>query len=483
MSELADQTRWMDGLAQAQLLADGDISAEELVTAAIERVEALNEPLNAVVIRWFDEALAAARSGAEAAGSFHGVPTLLKDLNAHEKGRVLTNANVVLRDTQPVSSFDSHVVARLRDSGAVTIGRSSSSEFGSVPVTETAAYGATRNPWDLDRTPGGSSGGAAAAVAAGIVPVAHASDGGGSIRIPASCCGLVGLKPSQGRISMGPDRQESGLAVDFAVTRSVRDTAALLDALSGPAVGDNVIAPPPDRPYIDEVGADPGRLRIGILDTRPGGQSVDAACADATRATAQLLESLGHIVEPAWPESLGDTSFAERFIALWAATRATGIASYGRMAGRELGEDDVEPVNWAMGEMAALLTSADLAESLAAIADFRRRTLGWWNDGWDLLLTPTVAEVPLPIGTLDEATGHPLAAMIRSGEFSPFTPPFNATGQPGISLPMWWNDDDVPIGVQLVADYGRDDLLIQVASQLETAQPWADRCPPVNGLG
>src|SRR3954465_4015863 len=267
MGSIATETRWMDATEQAALVRGGQVSAEELIDAAIERMESLDRGLNAVIIRWFDEARTAA--GQLPDGPFRGVPFLLKDLWAHYAGQPLTNGCKALKDALPRSATDTTLVGRFRAAGLNIAGRTNSPEFGSLPTTEPMAWGATHNPWNLDLSPGGSSGGSAAAVAAGMVPFAHASDGGGSIRIPASACGLVGLKPSQGRITLGPLRDESGLAGDTAATRTVRDTARLLDAVHGPGVGDTVIAPPPSRPYVEELGADPGRLRIGLLDHHP----------------------------------------------------------------------------------------------------------------------------------------------------------------------------------------------------------------------
>ena len=477
MGTLADDTRWMDATAQAELVANGEVSASELTEAAIERIEALDGPLNAVCLRWFDHARDLAASGDLADGPFRGVPFLLKDLWAAYAGQPLTNGNVALRDAMPISAEDTTIVSRFRSSGLVTLGRTASPELGSVPVTEPVAYGPTRNPWSNDHTPGGSSGGAAAAVASGMVPIAHASDGGGSIRIPASCCGLVGLKTSQGRITVGPARTESGLGVELCVSRSVRDTARLLDAVRGPGIGDTVIAPPPDRPYADEVGADPGRLRIGLLDHHPRGEFVHDDCVAAVRDAASLLESLGHDVEPGFPAPLADPSFTRRFMSMWGANMAIGLEGYAAALGRELTEDEVEPVNWAQAQFAAHVTSVDYAKSLAAVAEFRRKVQQWWADGFDLLLTPTLAEPPVRIGEHDPTPDDPMAGMKRAAAWVPFTPPFNATGQPGINVPLSWNADGLPVGIQLVAAYGREDVLIRVASQLEAAQPWAQRTP------
>lgn len=468
----------MDATAQAELVASGEVSAVELLDAAVARIETIDPALNAVVLRWFDAARELAASDELPDGPFRGVPFLLKDLWAHHAGQPLTNGNRALAAERPVSDADTTLVARYRAAGFVIAGRTNSPELGSLPVTEPVAYGPTRNPWDTSRTPGGSSGGSAAAVAAGLVPIAHASDGGGSIRIPASCCGLVGLKVSQGRITLGPTRSESNLGVEHCVSRTVRDTARLLDATHGPGIGDTVIAPAPAGSFLDEVGADPGRLRIGLLDHDPRGSEIDPACADAARSAARMLEGLGHDIESAWPDVLADTTMTARFMALWATNMATGIASMGAQIGRELTEDEVEPVNWAQAQYAGMFTAVQLADAQAATVEFRRAVQQWWADGWDLLLTPTCGEPPVPIGEHDPAPGDPMAGMRRAARFVPFTPAFNMSGQPAISLPLHWHDG-LPIGVQLVAAYGREDLLLRVASQLEASNPWADRRPPV----
>lgn len=477
MSSIADDTRWLDATDQAALVARGDASPTELLEAAIERIEAIDPQLNAVNIRWFDHARELA-AGDLPAGAFRGVPFLLKDLWAHFAGQTLSNGNVALRDAAPVSAADTTLVSRCRAAGLVIAGRTNSPEFGSLPATEPVAWGPTRNPWDTSRSPGGSSGGAAAAVAAGMVPIAHASDGGGSIRIPASACGLVGLKPSQGRITLGPQRDESNLGVELCVSRSVRDTAAFLDAVRGPGVGDTVIAPAPQRPYVGELGVDPGRLRIGLLDHRPLGGELHSDCVDATRAAAALLESLGHRVEPGFPAVLADADFPRRFAAQWATNMGVAVARIEATLGRPLAEHEVEPVDWAQAQYARHVNAVDFALSLAATVEFRRQAQGWWADH-DLLLTPTLGEPPVPIGTFANDPEHPMAPSMRAGQFVPFTPQWNATGQPAISLPLYWTADGLPVGVQLVAAYGREDVLLQVASQLEAAQPWGHRRPPI----
>ena len=492
MGTNADDTRWLDATAHAALIATREATATELVDASIERIERLDGDLNAVVMRWFERARHQAEafdelplSDTHRSAPFGGVPFLLKDLGCNVAGLPVTSGNRAARDEPPLATGDSNLTERFRDAGLITLGRTNSPEFGSLPVTEPEAYGPTRNPWNTGHTPGGSSGGAAAAVAAGMVPIAHASDGGGSIRIPASCCGLVGLKPSQGRVSMGPERDESGLSTQLCVSRSVRDTARMLDAVHGPGVGDSVIAPAPRRPYIDELGADPGRLRIGLLDRHPIDGDLHGDCVTAVRSAASLLEGLGHDVAPGHPPILEDGEFPRRFAAMWAALMAVGIDSLGQAIGRTLTADDDEQDNWAQREYASRLSAAQYATSLAAVGQYRRHVQRWWADGWDLLLTPTLSAPPLPIGGLygDQGDGvdpdNPMAPSIRAGRFVSFTPQFNASGQPAISLPLHWNDDGLPIGVQLVAAYGREDLLIQVASQLEAAAPWAERRPPV----
>lgn len=478
MSSLADQTRWMDAVDQAALVASGEVSASELVEAAIERIDRIDPALNAVTIRWFDDARATA-AGELPDGPFRGVPFLLKDLFAEFAGQPMSNGNIALKEARFCPDADSTLVSRHRAAGLVIAGRTNSPEVGSVPTTEPVAWGATRNPWDTTRTPGGSSGGAAAAVASGMVPFAHASDGGGSIRIPASCCGLVGLKPSQGRITLGPARDESGLSVQHCVSRTVRDSAALLDATLGPGVGDTVIAPASAGPYVEEVGMDPGRLRIGLLDHHPQGGVVDAECTAAAQNVATLLESLGHIVEPAWPKALEDKSSGATFGALWSANMGIHRRRFAEQIGRPLTDDEFEPMNRAQADFAAHFSAVDYALALSGAAQYRRAVQSWWYDGWDLLLTPTLGELPLTLGTLVNDPENPMAIMQRAGLFVPFTPPFNMSGQPAISLPLEWTDGGLPVGVQLVAAYGREDVLVRVASQLEQARPWAGRIPDV----
>jgi len=482
MSGLAEETRWMDATDQAALVARGEVTPGELLEAAIERIEQSNPSLNAVVIEWFEHARSVAADPGLPDGPFRGVPFLLKDLYTSFAGQTLSNGNVALKEAGKIDTADTTLVARFKAAGLVIAGRTNSPEMGSLPTTQPLAWGPTRNPWALDRIPGGSSGGAAAAVAVGMVPFANASDGGGSIRIPASCCGLVGLKPSQGRITVGPQRAEVGLGVELCVSRTVRDTARLLDAVRGPGVGDSVIAPTPRRPYVEELGAEPGRLRIGLLDVHPRGEFLHQDCVSAVRAAASMLEGLGHIVEPAWPACLADTTLVHKFMALWATQLAMAARGFSETLGREVTSDDIEPVNWVLIERAKEVSGVDYAAAQAAVYAFRRALQQWWADGWDLLLTPTVAEPPPPLTEFENDPEHPTAPMRRGGQFAAFTPPFNMSGQPAISLPLHRNTEGLPIGIQLAAAYGAEDVLIRVAAQLESAYPWEAARPDAKAL-
>ncbi len=361
------------------------------------------------------------------------------------------------------------------------MGKTNTPELGILPTTEPEAYGATRNPWDLSRSPGGSSGGSAAAVASGMVPVAHANDGGGSIRIPASACGLVGLKPTRQRTSAGPVAGDhmSGLSEELVVSRSVRDTAAVLDAVHGPGPGDPYAAPPPQRPYRDEVGAEPGPLRVGVttqplLDATP-----EAAVVEAARDAGQLLESLGHTVEEGGPGRLEGMDIVDTFLTRWMAGQASTLDQLGTIVGRPVGSEDVESLTWALAEEGRRRSAGLYLTAVAQHQVAARMIAGWFESGFDLWVTPTMGEPPTPLGAFDDAGPEPIRAIHRGVQTAAFTAILNATGQPGISLPLHWGDDGLPIGVQLVAPYGREDVLIRVAAQLERARPWADRVPPL----
>lgn len=469
VSDLSDQTRWLDATDQAALVASGQVNAVELVEAAIERIERLDPVINSVVMRWFDHARCTAAVELPP-GVFRGVPFLLKDWMASYAGQPMANGNRRLKEAALPARADSTLVARFRAAGLVTAGRTNSPEFAGQATTEPTAWGPTRNPWRTTHSAGGSSGGAAAAVAAGMVPVAHASDGGGSIRVPASCCGVVGLKPTQGRISAGPFGDESGPGVELCVSRTVRDTAAMLDAVHGPGVGDTVTAPAPSGSYLAELDTDPGPLRVGLLDHYPTGEPVHPDCATAVRDTARLLHELGHRLEVAYPAALADPHFGQEVRILRATGMGVMLASLAETLGRDVTEADVEPFTWALAELARTASAVDHARALAASTRFRRAVHTWWADGHDLLLTPTLGEPPAALGTL-------AGDWSMSAKYTAFTRHFNLTGQPAISLPLHQTADGLPIGVQLVAGYGRDDVLIRVAAQLERARPWAGRHP------
>ncbi len=468
----------LDATAQADLVRTGGASPLELVDAAVARIEKLNPQLNAVIHPFFDRARDRAAAGELPDGPFRGVPVLFKDLFCATEGDPYHEGMRYLKEAGYRSPRTDELARRYLAAGFAYLGRTNTPELGLVPTTEPDAYGASRNPWDASLTTGGSSGGSAAAVASGMVPVAHANDGGGSIRIPAACCGLVGLKPSRGRSSLSPttDPIVNPLVVELCVTRSVRDTAGVLDALHGAAPGDTVVAPPPSRPYVEEVGADPGRLRIGILTENPlGTGEVHADCVAAAEATARLLESLGHHVEIAHPEALSSPELVGHFTTMWCSGLPAVFASYAAQVGRPVTADDVEPLTWELAEMGRTTSAPALVAALGAAYAYTRSVSQWWDE-WDLLLTPTLAEPPVALGTFT-TPDDPLLGFMRAASFVPFTAPFNVTGQPAIQLPLHQNDAGLPIGVQLVAAFGREDLLLRVASQLEQALPWESRRP------
>ncbi len=475
MSELAR----LDATGQAQLVRDGEVSAAELVESAIGRVQAVNPELNAVITELFEKASATA-SGPLPDGPFKGVPMMLKDLACHSAGDPFHEGMAFLRRLRWTESEDQYLAGRFRDAGFVFLGKTNTPELGILPTTEPEAYGPTRNPWDLERSPGGSSGGSAAAVAAGLVPVAHANDGGGSIRIPASHCGLVGLKPSRGRVSLGPDFGDviSGLVAEHVVCRSVRDSAGVLDAICGTMPGDPYAAPDRRRPYSEELGTDPGRLRIGIMTTPPGGQfETHPDCIAAAQEVARMLEQLGHTVEQSHPAGVEDPEYIPSFLLRWTAGTAWSIKYWEGKTGRTIGSGDVEPSTWALAELGRSHSAADYLRAVEYHQRVTRRIADWWQQGFDLLLTPTTGEPATPLGTFAADTDNPVAPIMRSVPLAAFTAMFNTTGQPAISLPLHRTAEGLPVGAQLVASYGREDLLIAVAAQLEQAYPWAEHWP------
>ncbi|MGH9404899.1 MAG: amidase [Terriglobia bacterium] len=469
----------LDGLGQAELVRRGDAKPIELVDAAIERIERLNPTLNAVVFPLFDQARESARHESQLArGPFRGVPYLLKDLLAAYSGAPLTGGSAYFKDYRP--PFDSVVVSRLKRAGLIIVGKTNTPELGLVATTEPRLFGATRNPWNPERTPGGSSGGAAAAVASGMVPMAHANDGGGSIRIPASCCGVFGLKPTRGRISLGPAVGDlmGGWAVEHAVTISVRDSAALLDATAGPSAGDPYWAAPPARPFLDEVGAAPGRLRIAFAKMAAIGTPVHPDCVRAVEDAARVCADLGHEVAEDFPKLDGEM-LVRMFGIVWAASCASGIDGAATQIGKPPSEDQFEPLTWFTYQMGRRISASDylLAQGWLQLVS---RGVAQFMEQYDLLLTPTLGSPPVPLGWFQSPPHDPLLVQRRMMEFDAFPPLSNITGQPAMSVPLDWNGEGLPVGVHFAGRYGDEATLFRLAAQLEAARPWAGRRPPLS---
>jgi amidase len=498
MSGFTDYTNY-DGLGLAELVHRKEVKPCELVEEAISRVERLNPQLNAVIHKMYD----LARTAAEADlpdGPFKGVPFLLKDLLATYGGVPMRSGSRFHHDYVP--PHDSEMVKRFKAAGLIVVGKTNTPEYGLVPVTEPELFGPANNPWDLTRTTGGSSGGSAAAVAARLVPLAHGNDGGGSIRIPASCCGLFGLKPTRGRNPLGPDIGEAwqGLAIDHVLTRSVRDSAALLDATAGPDVGAPYYAPSPARPFLDEVGTDPGVLRIAFTVEPFLGDSVHEDCRKGLAVTVKLCQDLGHELVEATPQIDGK-GFARAFLTLVCGELRADIEEAEALFGRKATYRDFEPATWAAGLLGTQITAAEFARATRLLQRSARQ-IGQFFEEYDLLLTPTLATPPVVTGSLQpqgvEAFGMKLLGRLNAGRllnllggvdasvdevfsFVPYTPLFNATGQPAMSVPLYWNDEGLPIGMHFVGRYADEATLFRLAAQLETAQPWFDRSPPICG--
>src|SRR6266702_2574015 len=433
---MSDELAFLDATAQAELVRQRKASPRELVDAAIARIERVNPKLNAVIIQRFEKARAEAAAPDLPAGPFRGVPFLLKDLICHSAGDPYHAGMRLLRELGWVERYDTHLAARFRAAGFVFLGRTNVPELGPAPTTEPLAYGPTRNPWDTSRSPGGSSGGSAAAVAAGMVAVAHANDGGGSIRIPASECGLVGLKPTRGRVSQGPLTGEAwaGGVADGAVTRTVRDAAGLLDAISNRMPGEPYYPPPLPGPLVREVGADPGRLRIGVLD-RPGAEGYldDPQCRAAVAGAARLLESLGHHLEESAPAAMFEPEFLRHFSTVIAADTEATFQGFEELLGRPIGEDEIERRNAAYRRIGRKLSAVDYLDSRAWFGTWARGMADWWEDH-DLLVTPTVGAPPPELGWFTAAGPDHEGERVIS--FIPYTAQFNMTGQPAITLPL-----------------------------------------------
>ena len=469
----ADYERY-DGLGLAGLVRAGEVKSEEMLAAAIERIEALNPALNAVVTRLYDQARAALAAGVPA-GPFTGVPYALKDLGALYAGAVTSYGSRLFAGA--VADHDSEYTARLKRAGLVILAKTNTPEMGLAPSTEPRLFGPTRNPWNRAHSAGGSSGGAAAAVAGGMLPMAHATDGGGSIRIPASCCGLFGLKPTRARNPMGPDAGEGwgGASVGHAVTRSVRDSAALLDVTAGPDVGDPYWAPPPAGPVLDEVGRPPGRLRIALATASWNGAPVDPECAAAATDTARLCESLGHHVEEARPDFDRDALAQATRIIIGANVKAA-LDAGARARGRAVEAGDVERVTWEFAALGASHTAADYARSIGVVHRTGRAVARFFTRH-DIILSPTMCRPPFPLGVLDMSSGDADAYLVAVLASIGFTALFNSSGNPAMSVPLAWSRSGLPIGIQFAAPFGGEALLFRLAGQLEAARPWAARRP------
>lgn len=477
---MSEAIRGLDATAQAGLVASGEMSPRELLDIAVKQAEAVNPEINAIIHPDYDEAAVAA-DGPLPEGPFTGVPFLFKDLGAGLAGQPFHMGNRLLKERKFTVPFDTSLGAKFRAAGVVTMGRTNTPELGILPTTEPEAYGAAKNPWDLTRSTGGSSGGSAAAVAAGIVPMAHASDGGGSIRIPASACGLVGLKPSRARVSQAPlvGDSMSGLVTELVVTKSVRDVATMLDWVHGPEPGDPYGCPVPDRPYVEELNGDPGKLNVAVFTSSMTGDPLEQAVVDAVLSAGRKLEALGHNVSTSELPDIGDpTELYETFMTRWAAGMAQSAGVIATIIGRDLTPDDVEPLTWALIERGRAESGAKYLGAIASHQWLGRTFAAFYESGIDLILTPTLGAIPPKLGYYDQHGDDPMEAMHRARRIANSTGAFNATGQPAISLPLEISDEGLPIGVQLVAPIWREDLLIRVSAQLEQAHPWAERRSP-----
>lgn len=474
---MSTDVRWLDAVSLRDLVADGEVTPAELAEGANARIAELNPTLNAVAVPMPDAGYAAATDPALPRGPFHGVPFLFKDAGACVAGLPLYMGNGLLRSLDWRAPSDTVLGARFRAAGVVPVGKSTLPEFGCQPTTQPIAFGPCRNPWDTTRSTSGSSGGAAAAVAAGLVPAAHASDIGGSIRLPAAWCGVVGLKPSRGRTSSLPISDPN--LVEHVITRSVRDTASFLDAVGGPDPSDVYRLPMPETSYAATMRATPEPLRIGFVDSVAGIDApVDPDCVDAVAEAARLLDGFGHHVEAAAPPRLFDEEFALHHL------RSSGwefrqmLDGLANAIGRPLTTADIEPYSWALASVGAELTDAAYSASQTWQRAYTAEVSAWWAGEFDILLTPAAGEPPALLDDLVAPPADPLSVLPRFERIWCFAAPFSVTGQPAISVPIGQTAAGLPVGVQLVAALGREDLLLQLAAQLETAAPWGDRRPP-----
>ncbi|MFW5921173.1 MAG: amidase [Polyangiales bacterium] len=497
MAGMAEYSSY-DALGLAELVRKGEVTPAELVDEAARRIDRVNGQLNAVVHRM--DVRAREQAGGELPdGPLRGVPILMKDLLQMIAGEPTSDGCRFLQGH--TVDYDTELVARYRRAGLVFVAKTNTPEHGLVPVTEPELFGPAHNPWDLERTTGGSSGGSAAAVAAGIVPAAHGGDGGGSIRIPASCCGLFGLKPTRGRNPLGPDNSElwNGFVQEHVITRSVRDSAALLDATHGPEPTSPYWAPPPGRPFLEETRREPGRMRIAFHTEPPMPSTVDADCAAAVHDAAELCEELGHDVEEVQPGH-DPSALGRAFFTIVAANTAADLVDDGRKMARTPTRDQYETATWLTAMIGRRMSAADLAEAQRTLEAEARRLVRVFGD-YDAVLTPTLGKPPVKIGELQpkglEAKAQELVAAARLSiafelpgvleltvnrvfDFDAFPPVANFTGQPSMNVPLYWNGDGLPLGVMFTARFGDEAALFRLAAQLEQARPWKDRRPPVH---
>lgn len=465
----------LDGLALAELVRRGDVNASELAEEAILRIEKHNPSLNAVVTKLYDVGRKAAQNPVE--GPFKGVPFLLKDILGDLEG-VETRSGSRFISGVPAAQ-DATLTKRFKAAGVSILGKTNVPEFGLLPTTESALYGPAHNPWNLDHSTGGSSGGSAAAVAAGIVPLAHANDGGGSIRIPAACCGLVGLKPTRARNPLGPVLGDvmGGLIQEHVVTRSVRDSAAMLDCTAGPEAGDPYCAPSQDRPFLEEVNRDPGQLRIAFSKADLDGKALDPECVRAIEENAKLLEELGHIVEEAAPP-VPMEMMSGAFMTVWAAGLAAGIDAFAMATGRTPGDNELEGLTYGLYEVGKSITASQYQLALGGF-QILGREMAKFHQTYDVWMTTTLGAPPLPLGSVDTSNRDPISAFEPIINYVPFTAIENATGQPAMSLPLHWTQTGLPVGVMFAAGFGEEGQLYRLAGQLEKAKPWVGKHPPV----
>ncbi|HEY6400015.1 MAG TPA: amidase [Blastocatellia bacterium] len=463
-----------DALGLAELIAKKEIAPAELLDAVRQRVEEINPKINAFSQLFFDKAAEQIQSGL-GEGPFQGVPFALKDLGEFLEGTITSAGGRIWKDQ--TADYDSTLVTRYKQAGLVIFGKTTTPELGLTTTTESVLHGRTRNPWNLERTSGGSSGGASAAVASRILPMAHASDGGGSIRIPASCCGLFGLKPTRARTPLGPAKFEgwNGLSAHHALTLSVRDSAALLDATSGPELGAPYYAPPQQRPFLMEVGADPGELRIALIADSPAGTSVAPECRKAAVEAAKLCEDLGHKVEEAkWP--MDAELLRGAFLTIVNVSVARELDEAATLLGRPVTDQDVESVTWMMAQRGRDISSVDYSRAIATIHQIGF-SMAKFQQTYDVILNPALGKVPVPLGVLSLSPEDIRTFTKEITEFSPFTSVYNVTGQPSMSAPLHWAPDGLPVGVMFSARFGDEATLFRLASQLEKAKPWAGQRP------